>query len=330
MKEIVEQGLAHYKGQHIPLTDYDDAFSPFEIENIPLESQETTLDVSWLSLNGFSVIQRKTKGDILQYGRSLDNALTLFMPSEESCSVNNFVSTAKQNTSSFIVNPGDRDRRVMTGDSRNIVMALEINSLKNLLSQQELNQLLDAGSSIQKAALNLNELQYVSHQFSGLFNKNNQFDDFTIGKNLEHTVFKTLMLLNLSKNKKRQNPPVQQTLNKAIDYIKHKYMQQVTVGEIAEHSHTSVRNLQYIFKAKLGMTPLAFMRCYRLYKFHGLLGQFYTIKEAALNCGFMHIGRTTQIYKNTYGITPSQQLLLGEKSNFFGWLSHHPVKRYIA
>lgn len=77
MKSILQDQLAHYSGKDVPIIDYDEAFSPFEIENISLTKQQTTMDVNWLSLNGFSIIQRETHEDTLQYGRSVENAFTL-------------------------------------------------------------------------------------------------------------------------------------------------------------------------------------------------------------------------------------------------------------
>jgi transcriptional regulator GlxA family with amidase domain len=86
------------------------------------------------------------------------------------------------------------------------------------------------------------------------------------------------------------------------------------VVDLARAARTSVRRLQAGFQTHLGLTPMAYLRQYRLRQAHRRLtttepGEA-TITDVTLACGFRHLGRFAADYHRRYGRTPSDTLRL--------------------
>jgi AraC-like DNA-binding protein len=98
----------------------------------------------------------------------------------------------------------------------------------------------------------------------------------------------------------------------AIDIMEADPGRDLTVGELAQVAHISVRALQEGFRQHLGMSPMTYLRRLRLARAHDDLlrpdGTNRTVAEIAHRWGFVHLGRFAAAYRAQYGHSPSDTL----------------------
>lgn len=85
----------------------------------------------------------------------------------------------------------------------------------------------------------------------------------------------------------------------------------LTIDDIANAAGTTPRTLQLAFRQFRGTTPLAFWRDRRLLRAHESLisGQPGTsVTDIAIQWGFTHLGRFSELYKSRFGRLPSETL----------------------
>jgi AraC-like DNA-binding protein len=103
-------------------------------------------------------------------------------------------------------------------------------------------------------------------------------------------------------------------LRRAQRYCEEHAGECVSLRDIAAAARVSVRTLQYDFRHHLHTTPLAYLRKVRLEHAHADLvrmaqtGTQATVAEVATRWGFMHLGRFSCLYRDTYGRPPSSTL----------------------
>ncbi|GAA1498067.1 AraC family transcriptional regulator [Paeniglutamicibacter kerguelensis] len=86
----------------------------------------------------------------------------------------------------------------------------------------------------------------------------------------------------------------------------------VNVGDLAEALGVSIRTLQVALAKELGSTPSQMLRETRLRRAHAMLGEadprIDSVTSIAERCGFGHLGRFAQAYRQQFGFAPSQTL----------------------
>ncbi|MFJ4205343.1 helix-turn-helix transcriptional regulator [Streptomyces sviceus] len=102
-------------------------------------------------------------------------------------------------------------------------------------------------------------------------------------------------------------------LRRALAYIDDHADRPLTVAQIAEAAHISVRALQYAFRRHLDSTPLAYLRRVRLSHAHDELaaadpGDGSTVTDIAARWGFYHPGRFATLYRHAYDRSPRRTL----------------------
>lgn len=99
-------------------------------------------------------------------------------------------------------------------------------------------------------------------------------------------------------------------INQIKEYIQANYRDEINLNELARISGYSVRSIFYSFKKFLGVTPMQYLRDYRLaISRELLLNANYgnrTITEIALDCGFSSMSKFAGYYKEKYGELPSE------------------------
>ncbi|WP_426569915.1 helix-turn-helix transcriptional regulator [Streptomyces canus] len=103
------------------------------------------------------------------------------------------------------------------------------------------------------------------------------------------------------------------TLRRALAYIDDHADEPLTVADIAEAAHVTVRALQYAFRRHMETTPLAHLRRVRLSHAHADLlaatpQDGTTVADIAARWGFFHPGRFAAQYRRTYGRAPHRTL----------------------
>jgi AraC-like DNA-binding protein len=102
-------------------------------------------------------------------------------------------------------------------------------------------------------------------------------------------------------------------LRRALAYIDDHADRPLTVAQIAEAAHISVRALQYAFRRHLDSTPLAYVRQARLSHAHDELAAAdpedgATVTDIAARWGFYHPGRFATLYRHSYDRSPRRTL----------------------
>ena len=95
----------------------------------------------------------------------------------------------------------------------------------------------------------------------------------------------------------------------AIDVMRARMHEPLTVGDIAEAVGISERSLQHGFRQFQGTTPVAYLRDLRLEQAHAELSlaeNTLPVNEVALKWGFTHMGRFAAKYRAAYGKSPSE------------------------
>jgi AraC-like DNA-binding protein len=100
-------------------------------------------------------------------------------------------------------------------------------------------------------------------------------------------------------------------VKRAEEVMRAKLDEPLTIAQVAADTGVSVRRLQLIFKKMRQTSPREVLTDFRLEKVHGLLVKpdcELSIFQAALDCGFTHLGRFAGAYKKRFGELPSQTL----------------------
>jgi AraC-like DNA-binding protein len=118
-----------------------------------------------------------------------------------------------------------------------------------------------------------------------------------------------LRVLNFSRNFRNPRPNQRQEIvSRCIDYMRAYYSTDLTITEVCSVVNASERTVRYAFVELLSMTPKQYLENYRLHKAVQIIrsGTTNSIAEAANACGFRHLGRFAQSFKQVFGELPSQ------------------------
>ncbi|MGV6873242.1 helix-turn-helix domain-containing protein [Pseudochelatococcus sp. B33] len=95
-------------------------------------------------------------------------------------------------------------------------------------------------------------------------------------------------------------------LQRVLDKIESEYHRELGLEELARESGYSRAHFLRMFRAATGTTPHHHLLTTRLEKAHGqLVAGASSITEVALSCGFSSHGHLTRLFRQRYGITPS-------------------------
>ena len=109
-------------------------------------------------------------------------------------------------------------------------------------------------------------------------------------------------------------PPGPFMIRRVRDAVENDPGRRWSLDDMATVSGVGRRRLQQVFRDYVGMTPTAWLLCVRLDRAHGLLnapGRKVTVAEVAYGCGFNHLGRFAQEFRNRFGCAPSEVLARG-------------------
>ncbi len=96
-------------------------------------------------------------------------------------------------------------------------------------------------------------------------------------------------------------------VRKAMLLIERHLSSPISVEFIAQHVNVSIRHLERLFHAEVGMSPQAFAFRLRMNNAYNLLvSTKNSVTDIALECGFMSNSHFARCFRNTYGKTPSQ------------------------
>jgi AraC-like DNA-binding protein len=104
-------------------------------------------------------------------------------------------------------------------------------------------------------------------------------------------------------------PAPSRAVRKALALIESQPEHPFTVGDLARAAGVSARSLQAGFMNQLEMSPMAYLREVRLRRAHAELeAGGTTVTDAALRAGFTHLSRFAELYRQRFGVCPSDDL----------------------
>ncbi|MGG3279114.1 response regulator [Paenibacillus solani] len=98
----------------------------------------------------------------------------------------------------------------------------------------------------------------------------------------------------------------QKVIYKAIDYIKRRLSEDITVGDCAAHVHLSASYFSSLFKQVTGMTVTQYMTSERIQKARQLLVEGAQVQEVAAAVGYEERRYFSEMFKKITGQTPSE------------------------
>lgn len=105
--------------------------------------------------------------------------------------------------------------------------------------------------------------------------------------------------------------PQKQLVNRAIRMVAEQPNENITVRELCKLLRVSRRTLQLYFENVLQVSPLQYLRAYRLSKVRALIkdnAESILIQEAAARWGFWHLSQFAHDYKKLFGELPSDTI----------------------
>jgi two-component system response regulator YesN len=98
----------------------------------------------------------------------------------------------------------------------------------------------------------------------------------------------------------------QKVIYKAIDYMKSRLSEDISVGECAAHVHLSASYFASLFKQVTGMTVTQYMTTERIQKAKLLLVEGAQVQEVASAVGYEERRYFSDVFKKITGKTPSE------------------------
>lgn len=117
----------------------------------------------------------------------------------------------------------------------------------------------------------------------------------------------------LKHNVSLETPTLQSvSFERLVQYIEDNIKHDITAEELAKHSHLSLRSLYLLFEKNAKTTPKNFIRQKKLEHIYSTLmnptSQIANVTAVALDYGFTHLGRFSELYKARFGCLPSVTL----------------------
>jgi AraC-like DNA-binding protein len=113
---------------------------------------------------------------------------------------------------------------------------------------------------------------------------------------------------------RRCRPIAPADVKRAVDFIEANLDTAISLAEITAAAGVPGRTLFHHFHAFMGVTPMQYVRRARLQRVHDHLSRASaetSVSEAALSCGFSHLGRFSGEYLKCFGEKPSETMRRG-------------------
>jgi AraC-like DNA-binding protein len=142
--------------------------------------------------------------------------------------------------------------------------------------------------------------------------RNDLLDQPSVAERLGAALITGLLLAARPDDTRPTGPAGPGPVRRALEMIEDRYPEALTITDLAAASRISVRRLQAGFRRHVGVSPMSYLRGFRLDRAHDLLSRARpdatSVTEVAMACGLRHLGRFAAEYQHRYGETPSQTL----------------------
>ena len=131
--------------------------------------------------------------------------------------------------------------------------------------------------------------------------------EFVVRNTLSNVIFSVYEKQNVvTSGLSRKDVLMEERIRTMLDYLEAHYMENVTLEEIADSAAISISECIRCFKAMVHVTPINYLRQYRLEKAADLLLHTdLSISETASYCGFEEMSYFTRCFRSQFGVTPT-------------------------
>lgn len=108
------------------------------------------------------------------------------------------------------------------------------------------------------------------------------------------------------------HPTTNVSFERLVQYIDDNIKRDIAAEELAQYAKMSLRSLYNLFEKNTHSTPKQFVRQKKLEHVYATLihpsNKVTNVTAIALDYGFTHLGRFSELYKSTFGVLPSESL----------------------
>lgn len=294
----------------ICITEFDMAFEWLQSSNVPL-TRLPRVSALVLRGEGFDLLWRHNSQPSIQEWVVPSGHWVLHLPHPASDALTAFQAHPEGYRHSLLGLPGDEPVWHMTAGQPCLVLVTRTPILESIFRAEELESLQQQTRTLRRRQLDGQRLLAVSAAL--LAHLQALCPSLTPVAGPVDTGLTSLIRLAYSPLTVTQpgEPRISnrdRILTQALDFIRRHYARDICIADIVNHVHTTTRNLQIVFKAQFGMSPLQFLKRYRLSRFHRELRRHGTVTAAAVYSGLRHMGRVSDEYRKLFGRNPLESL----------------------
>jgi len=145
----------------------------------------------------------------------------------------------------------------------------------------------------------LSYIRFIEDYGSGRKN-----DKFGIIQALKSLIIESLSSLTLYKINRKRDIDITNTFEYALDYIDANLHTKIIVGEVADNSLTSLRNLEYLFRKNFNKTVKEYINEKKCELACHYLSMYYSVSETAQMTGIKSVSQFGRMFKKHKGVTP--------------------------
>jgi AraC-like DNA-binding protein len=282
--------------------EYDQLLSDFSVENIPL-SRPTLLSGFILESPEVTIVSRKADNPTLEEAHIPKDYWGIELPWDCDYSQKEFYNHLDYDRHSFLVAPGGKTQWHIPGQCNYYACVVSTENLSKQLTSKEIDSFLENSSRYKRGRIEKNIISSASMRIRNTileFRKKsksmgNSNLDWYLGEVFREIILATTPVFSTNNLVSRAK-----ILAKSRDYIHYNYGSAICVSDIADFSSTTVRTLQNIYLSNYGISPMNYLKSYRLYRYFESIKKGHSKSFSATSSGFNHLGRVSQNFKKLY------------------------------
>ena len=303
--------LKSFDFRDICITEFDHVYRKYDSCNTPL-SHLPSLSTSGVYSGAYELFWRSGSVETLQECVLTDDRLAWHLPHPELPALRYYAWHPEGDKHSLLALPNSELTWHMLRKTPSMAMVMSLKSMMELLSDSELDWLLLRARGIKRRDLDGANLFNIANALHRIMLGHLAGDGQSCAAEFDYCMGQVVLdwmeLLSTADGMPTKPSNRERILTRAIDYIRQNYPVEIKIRDLVDYTHTTSRNLQLVFKSQFGLTPLQFLRCYRLVKFHRALRDQDSVTDAAVICGLRHMGRLPDHYRALFCEKPGDYL----------------------
>lgn len=282
--------------------EYDQMLEEFCVENIPI-SDPVTITGFMVKTTELSIISRSNGGATLEEAHVPDGYWGLELPWNCALTQHEFYRHQNYGRHSFLVRPDSKTQWYIPAEAKLYCCIVSTKELSQQLTNDEMEVFYNQSREFCRSDVNQKEVSAFSKKLNDICRSmkihSSTLDmsdfDWAIGE-----VFRQLLLACTPSVSGKSNISKSRVLLSSRDFIYYNYANKISVSDIASYSNTTVRTLQNIYLEFYGISPMRYLKNYRLYRFYNNLKGGLNKTQSAYLSGLTHLGRLTKEFESIY------------------------------